>query len=475
MDKKNSNKKQTNPKIQANTTQLIFHIIRYILINYFIDLKDYETKYSKDICNLLCTSRYINDLMISIFLKYCYLPFRGAISTRQNLQNLILRLSFSQGDDINSINSIIGVTPCLRELIINTKNYYLPLKMSCDLPKTLISLYLPHVLNLSESMISIQFPQNLKSLKLNDSWNDEINDLPHGLTQLTFGHNFNKSIYPGNLHQDLRTLNLGLNFDQFIIPGSLPQSITSLGFGMFYDKPISSNTLPHSITKLNFGTFFNHSLVPDVLPKSLINLIFGDSYNQLFEPNVLPESLKSLSVGENYDKPLFCLPYGLKSLCLKPRYTHSLLHLSKLEKLEFSHNNYPYGKNTGCAKNIENLLPLNIKVFAIYDCAFNRPLDKYCGSMNQLLELHLHGTYTRTLNKKTDTSSSRFLPLSLKKIVFEKNDDNYDHYDDDDDDDDENDDQEIKCSRNELIFGQNEYDTKWEFITTDDHLIWRRN
>merc|ERR1711865_1326974 len=95
-------------------------------------------------------------------------------------------------------------------------------------------------------------------VKFARDWNQSVDELPGGITRITFGYCFIQPV------------------------GELPLRITHITFGSSFNQSV--NELPDSITHVTFGCSFNQSV--DELPDSITHLTFGRSFNQTM--NKLP-------------------------------------------------------------------------------------------------------------------------------------------------------------------------------------------
>merc|ERR1712028_108833 len=89
-------------------------------------------------------------------------------------------------------------------------------------------------------------------VKFARNWNESVDDLPVGITHLTFGDCFSHSV------------------------NALPRSITHLEFGCCFNQPV--DRLPPGVTHITFGASFNRSV--NHLPIRLTHLTFGSDFNQ---------------------------------------------------------------------------------------------------------------------------------------------------------------------------------------------------
>ena len=108
-------------------------------------------------------------------------------------------------------------------------------------------------------------------LILGDSFNENVDFLPHNIKVIIFGENFNCSV-------DL-----------------LPNSLTHLTFGSNFNQKVDK--LPKLITHLTLGKNFNQPT--EFLPDSITNLIFGFNFNNLLK---LPKNIAYLELGFKFSK-----------------------------------------------------------------------------------------------------------------------------------------------------------------------------
>ena len=114
-------------------------------------------------------------------------------------------------------------------------------------------------------------PLTLTHLILGDSFNENVDFLPHNIKVIIFGENFNCSV-------DL-----------------LPNSLTHLTFGSNFNQKVDK--LPKLITHLTLGKNFNQPT--EFLPDSITNLIFGFNFNNLLK---LPKNIAYLELGFKFSK-----------------------------------------------------------------------------------------------------------------------------------------------------------------------------
>eukprot|EP01112_Ceratiomyxa_fruticulosa_P020507 TRINITY_DN699_c0_g1_i3.p1 TRINITY_DN699_c0_g1~~TRINITY_DN699_c0_g1_i3.p1 ORF type:complete len:462 (-),score=70.84 TRINITY_DN699_c0_g1_i3:216-1601(-) len=148
-----------------------------------------------------------------------------------------------------------------------------------------------------------RLPPNLVSVQLPLVFNQPIDTLfrdSHKLEYIRFGDRFNCPV-DGFLPPSLKKLVLSEDFNQSV--NDLPKGLTHLSFETInltntaFNQPL--NNLPSSLTHLTVGTGFNQLLTN--LPPKLEYLAIGYAFKYLKESSPhLPATLKTLMVG-NYD------------------------------------------------------------------------------------------------------------------------------------------------------------------------------
>jgi len=132
---------------------------------------------------------------------------------------------------------------------------------------------------------------------------NKLKTINHNITQLKFDIDFNDIVTCDNLPNGITHLTFGEFFNQPV--DKLPDSITHLTFGEFFDQPVDK--LPASITHLTFGEFFDQPV--DKLPTSITHLTLGYEFNKPI--NNLPNSITHLTLGNDFNKPINNLPNGI--------------------------------------------------------------------------------------------------------------------------------------------------------------------
>ena len=112
---------------------------------------------------------------------------------------------------------------------------------------------------------------------------------------MTFGYRFNQKVG----HQSC---------DDVDCPRNLPHSLTHLTFGTEFNQSVDN--LPYSLTHLTFGTEFNQCV--DNLPCSLTHLTLGHRFNKRIDN--LPMSLTSLTLGFLIYQKINNLPPNLQKI-----------------------------------------------------------------------------------------------------------------------------------------------------------------
>ncbi|EAL65785.1 hypothetical protein DDB_G0283289 [Dictyostelium discoideum AX4] len=182
------------------------------------------------------------------------------------------------------------------------------------------------------------FPQSLSHLCLNMSFTS----VSAGL----FSPNQRNS-FSIDKRTCLETLEFGEDFNcNIFCEKIIPHGVTTLSFGFNYDQPIKPGVLPNTITNLKLGGRFNHRLLPGSIPDSVVNLQFGYYYNKSIEPGVLPNSLKSINLGNCFDQYLFVgsIPMGTEKLIISPCFNQPIdrvgIFPSSLTYLSFNVKDY---------------------------------------------------------------------------------------------------------------------------------------
>ncbi|KAN0040876.1 hypothetical protein ACTFIV_003412 [Dictyostelium citrinum] len=182
------------------------------------------------------------------------------------------------------------------------------------------------------------FPQSLSHLCLNMSFTSVSAGLFSPNQRISF------SI---DKRTCLETLEFGEDFNcNIFCEKIIPHGVTSLSFGFNYDQPIKPGVLPNTITSLKLGGRFNHRLQPGSIPDSVTNLQFGYYYNKPIEPGVLPNSLKTINLGHCFDQYLYVgsIPMGTQKLIMSPCFNQPIdrvgIFPSSLTYLSFNVKEY---------------------------------------------------------------------------------------------------------------------------------------
>lgn len=165
-------------------------------------------------------------------------------------------------------------------------------------------------------------PQNLKFLRMSDSYIGTINNLPQNLHTLHIGSFFNQPV--DNLPSSLRSIHFGDSFNQPI--DNLPNGIEIIELCGDFNQPIDN--LPCSLKELlfvygesKFTYEFNQNL--DNLPESIVNLsLVYSSFNKNL--NNLPRNLSKLELSKNFNNELKNLPSKLDFLEIGNDFNQSL-------------------------------------------------------------------------------------------------------------------------------------------------------
>merc|ERR1712028_183216 len=141
-------------------------------------------------------------------------------------------------------------------------------------------------------------------VKFARDWNQSVDDLPGGITRITFGYCFIQPV--DALPIRLTHLTFANDFNQTV--NELPAHITQITFGYCFNQPVDH--LPPQVTHITFGSSFNQPA--DELPDSITHLTFGRSFNQTM--NKLPSSIINLCFGYSFRKSANRLPDSITYL-----------------------------------------------------------------------------------------------------------------------------------------------------------------
>lgn len=136
-------------------------------------------------------------------------------------------------------------------------------------------------------------------------------DLPAGLTALTFGREFNRTLAGLEWPPKLERLTLGSKFNREIIADA-----AGGGWGR--------GTCTAGNNKISRIKFSRYNFLRNKLPASLLELTFGKHFNKPLPKTGLPEGLVSLTLGRNFDRSLdgVVWPSGLKVVKLGKAMAH---------------------------------------------------------------------------------------------------------------------------------------------------------
>merc|ERR1711865_1108691 len=122
-------------------------------------------------------------------------------------------------------------------------------------------------------------------VKFARDWNQSVDDLPGGITRITFGYCFIQPV------------------------DELPAHITQITFGYCFDRPVDA--LPIRLTHLTFANDFNQTV--NHLPPQVTHITFGSSFNQ--SVNELPDSITHVTFGRSFNQSVDELPDSITHLC----------------------------------------------------------------------------------------------------------------------------------------------------------------
>lgn len=153
-------------------------------------------------------------------------------------------------------------------------------------------------------------PLSVKSIELSDKFNQSIDFLPNGLTNLQFSKNSVFNMLITRWPYELEILRFGDKFNSPLY--SLPPNLKILEFGNNFNQPINSLIYPRKLFTISFGNAFNQYI--DDLPDSVENIKLGSDFNQ--EISYLPRNLKYIEFGSNFNKKhiLEKIPASIKKI-----------------------------------------------------------------------------------------------------------------------------------------------------------------
>ena len=159
-------------------------------------------------------------------------------------------------------------------------------------------------------------PPLITRLDMHAKFNKPLPPLPHSLTYLSFGTDFNHPV--NNLPPNLKQLKLSERFNHSV--DYLPHALTHLTFGEFFNQPL--NRLPSGLLQLKLGTKFNQPL--NHLPALLTHLLYPEkesifhhslSFLLLAKFNYsmdnIPSSITHLDINAGFCQPITSLPPSL--------------------------------------------------------------------------------------------------------------------------------------------------------------------
>lgn len=275
-----------------------------------------------------------------------------------------------------------------------------------NLPKKLTRLICDYFSEFNEN---IDFElNNLTYLKLNNSFNQPLNNLPDKLRYLNlaskFDNYFNSVENIEELYLDeefntdinyflinckkLKILNINEKFDQKI--NYLPNTLEKLILDCKYNKSIP--IIPNSLLLLKLQ-YYNLSLTNNIfdINNNLTEIDFGYNFNQKIEKYLLALiNLKKLTFGDNFNQIVNHLPINLKELVIGNSFNKRIDHLPiNLEILVIGNS---FNKKV-------NYLPINLKELNLGD-SFNRPLNNL---PNKLKTLKLGEKFNHSIENLTDS------------------------------------------------------------------------
>lgn len=190
-------------------------------------------------------------------------------------------------------------------------------------------------------------PTQTKELKITDEYN--IKDGRKSKFNKNIGkENCGCGKCPENLPNGITHLTFGWYFSQPV--DCLPNTLTHLIFGVNFNCPVDN--LPESLLCLYLGFNFTGSV--DSLPKNLTNLTLSYAFNNTV--NSLPKSLISITFLEMFNQSIDNLPNSVKIISMSGGFNRQVLkYPDSLEELSF------------CARsNIKNQIPDHISIINVY-------------------------------------------------------------------------------------------------------------
>lgn len=200
------------------------------------------------------------------------------------------------------------------------------------------------------------FPNTLKKLEFNGSFEQFCEMLPPSLETLIFGHDFNLPIKENILPSTITELEFGDRFNQPIGKNILPSSLKSLKFNHNFNQQINENVLPSTLETLIFVGIFNTFIKKNVLPLNLKHLNLGDCFNQPLDDFALPQELENITSSDEFNKPIMNAMDSLFNND-KAMLNFYKLALNKLNfGLDFKTSTYIQSPSTLFLSNVHNLV-----------------------------------------------------------------------------------------------------------------------
>ena len=179
--------------------------------------------------------------------------------------------------------------------------------------------------NWDESLEGVVFPESLKKVRFGDCFNDPL-IYPEwgGVTDISFGREFNMKVNTGCLPKALVRIQFGDLFEQDISGVKWPPTLVEMQFGKgfeaFVPTLLGSTQWPDSLQRIVLGGTFSGKLDGVAWPPDLKSLAIGDWFNHSVEEVRWPLNLRDLSFGLRFKNHLLSRvtwPPGLVELTLK--------------------------------------------------------------------------------------------------------------------------------------------------------------
>lgn len=156
----------------------------------------------------------------------------------------------------------------------------------------------------------------------------KFDEIPFNTIEIKFYCSYNEPLEKslGKLEK-IKIITFGNYFNQDV--SNLPLGITHLTFGENFNQDVSN--LPLGLTHLTFGKKFNKQV--DYLPLGIIYLEFGNDFNQTIDN--LPIGIEHIILGDNFSKSIDNLPNNIKYIKMSSDYIIKNIEINKLpNKLE---------------------------------------------------------------------------------------------------------------------------------------------